>query len=94
MQDSIEVLRSAAAYRPTNLFQIEVEDIHSQPIFSFFSSILSTARHSTSFTASLLNSIKYNLINYFLADAIGNDHTSMTAPHPVCSVKLSMFGLG
>ena len=29
-----------------------------------------------------------------LAPLCGNDHTSMTAPHPVCSVKLSMFGLG
>ena len=25
---------------------------------------------------------------------IGNDHTSMTAPLPVCSAKLSMLGLG
>ena len=24
----------------------------------------------------------------------GNDHTNMTAPLPVCSAKLSMFGPG
>lgn len=29
-----------------------------------------------------------------MPERFGNDHTSMTAPHPVCSVKLSMFGLG
>ena len=27
-------------------------------------------------------------------EAEGNDHTSMTAPLPVCSAKLSMLGLG
>ena len=33
-------------------------------------------------------------MNYFGTIKVGNDHISMTAPHPVCSVKLSMFGLG
>ena len=27
-------------------------------------------------------------------DADGNDHTSLTAPLPVCSAKLSKLGLG
>ena len=30
----------------------------------------------------------------FLVFHLGNDHTSMTAPLPVCSAKLSMLGLG
>ena len=31
------------------------------------------------------------IINHVSPD-VGNDHTNMTAPLPVCSAKLSMFG--
>ena len=35
---------------------------------------------------------KLRYTNRHVFPLIGNDHTNMTAPLPVCSAKLSMFG--
>ena len=37
---------------------------------------------------------KVLFICFYIHFVGGNDHTSMTAPLPVCSAKLSMLGLG
>ena len=36
----------------------------------------------------------FSILMIVVTEISGNDHTNMTAPLPVCSAKLSMFGPG
>ena len=55
-------------------------------------------RYSILFYSVLFHSIRFlfvcGITTYALSTSGANDHTNMTAPLPVCSAKLSMFGPG